>query len=208
MEVETVQSAWTFGWEALVALSTLALAFVTLAAVIIPLRIERRRAADAEARRRKEAANLAMVFDHELHMAEGLATALIREVRSLWRTDVGDALLSGEEAIRRIETPLLLKFAPRMDRFDVETGTMALLVLSRILQAKKAVNERPPGPIPTEHAQRICLVQVRTAVNIVRETRAARLLLVKHRPANMAVTNRRAKYRQLRHSTATSNRVG
>jgi hypothetical protein len=159
-------------WDALVAVGTLLLALVTTGAVWIPIRIERQRLEEREKRWRQEAGYIALAFDRELYIAEGVAKIIIRTTRRSWRTTPVDTAVKSLDGFSRMRTPLIEKFAFHLDRFDPETATKVLKALSRISMTQ--ILRNPQQTRTPAQALRSCRSSVRTAITIIREVRDAR----------------------------------
>lgn len=189
---------WEWGWDAWVAIGTIALAVVTVATLFSTWLAERKRRSDHEELRRKEAGYMSIAFDHELHMAQGLSLKMIRAVRKYWFHSPTTALFHVIEGTKRLQVPFLTKFAARVNRFDVDTATMLTVALSRILQAKLNVPPQPPADgvgLPVKFARRACRNAVGQATKIIRETRAARQALEPYHPKNIKIVKPAGRYR-------------
>jgi hypothetical protein len=178
---------WEFGWDALVAIGTVALAIATFVAIKQTRRIELSRQRDRDLQRLHQAGYMSVAFDHELQMIIGLTAEVIRVAWRTRRKDAMGTLEAANFALEKIQIPIMLKFAPRVNRFDNLTATMVLVVISRVLQAK--LNRMPLGgeEIRKDVASKLSRSVVKTIHSIRREAKLARASLRQYRPAGVFI---------------------
>jgi hypothetical protein len=131
-------SAWEWGWDAWVAIGTLALAATTLLAVIVPL-------VAAYINGRKEETRLATLFDHELHLLCGIMVARAAATTDSYRTPdtCSDALQAIFYSHAKIGVPILEKLVDRLGVFKTKTAMDLGVVLTGVMQVQR--NPPPEG---------------------------------------------------------------
>src|ERR1700722_2641369 len=145
------KSAWELGWDTLVAIGTLLLAATTYGVIRQTRNLESSRTKARNDERRHQAGYMSVVFDHELNMIIGLTSQVLRDAWKYRRIDANVSLEAAIFATDKIQIPMMLKFAARVNRFDSLTATVVLVVISRGMQAKlnrPPFEEIPPTKIP------------------------------------------------------------
>ncbi len=180
------RAAWELGWDALVALGTILLAVATFKTIKETRRLENDRLEQRARERLHQAGYMSVVFDHELNMITGLASQVLRDAWQHRRGDLTIALDAAVFAADKIQIPMLLKFAARVNRFDDLTATVVLIVISRVMQAK--LNRPPPiEQIPRRKLPKLSRGAVKQMHSIRKEAKVARALLKQYRPANVFI---------------------
>ncbi|MHB8679694.1 MAG: hypothetical protein ACYC7G_08170 [Rudaea sp.] len=172
----------TLKWNAWVAFGTLALALVTFAIIKETRRAEQSRRDEAEAERKRNAEYLAVIFDHELHMAEKMAAGFLKMLEQLPAAAAPDVM---REFRSKLNIPFLTRFSDRLAVFDGDTAAFAAIVISRINQMK--LNTVPDGPFQPGMLQKSIDGAKVEAGHIASEAKSAREVLRKHFPKNFVV---------------------
>jgi len=146
-----VHSAWTFGWDALVAIGTLALAIGTAWAVEMPRRAEKRRRADESAARAHEARLFALMIVDELQRARYALAELRRRIRTMLENPMSGSWTELLKFVDGAQVPVL-KQRIDMAKFLLDADANAV-VLSFAWMMYLEAFVRPPGKTDEEMAR-------------------------------------------------------
>ena len=181
------RESWELGWDALVAIGTMLLAWATFRTIKQTRTLEQSRLEARQKELRHQAGYMSVVFDHELNMIVGLSSQVLRDAWVHRRGDPRVAFQAALFATDRIQIPLMLKFASRVNRFDSLTATVVLVVVSRVMQAKL---NRPPfeaDDVPPEKAINLSRGAVKQLTRLRHEAKVARRMLRQYRPASVTI---------------------
>ncbi|MBL0028805.1 MAG: hypothetical protein IPO95_06975 [Rhodanobacteraceae bacterium] len=125
---------WIVDWNAISAVATALGTFVALGTALYAVRLEIVRNREVDRQQKQLVSVLAVVFDHELHMA----SSLLRKIAELAgeQEDARAAMLHITEGTRRIQFPLLERFAHRFSEFEHATAARLAVALSKLLQLR------------------------------------------------------------------------
>jgi hypothetical protein len=172
----------TLKWDAWVAIGTLALACVTYAIIKEARRAEQSRRDEADAERRRKAEYLAVIFDHELHMAEKMAAGVLTMLEQFPAAAAPNVM---REFRSKLNIPFLTRFSDRLAVFDGNTAALAAIVISRINQMR--LNTVPEGSFQPDMLQKFIDGAKVEAGRITSDAKNAREVLRKHFPKNFGV---------------------
>jgi hypothetical protein len=127
-------SDWQLDWDAISSVATAIGTLVALATAAYAVRLERKRDREIAAERQHQTSILAVAFDHELHMLEGMLSVIVQAIDG--SPNKRTALLNVIEGTHRISFPLLERFADKFAAFEKDAATRLTIVLSSALQAK------------------------------------------------------------------------
>lgn len=176
-------------WNAISAVATAVGTLVALGTALYAMRLDLLRKRDIDRQQKQLVSTLAVVFDHELHMASNL----LRNIASLAgeQTDAQVAMLHIIEGTKRIQFPLLERFADRFSDFEHATAAKLAVALSKLLQQR--LNPPPDietlGEIPIEAISRTVKHSISGAIDIAKYVEDARSAISSDAARIMKITS-------------------